>query len=111
MACGGQSGVTVYRLPVQPSSYFAVIRQRGPAWDRSRPMRDQRAWAEHAAFMDGLAVDGFVVLGGLLGDGERVMHVVAAETEAVIRARFEDDPWTPLGLLTTASVEPWQILL
>jgi uncharacterized protein YciI len=92
-------------------TYFAVIRRRGPAWDRSRPMRDQDGWTEHATFMDGLAAEGFIVLGGPLGDGERVLHVVDAEDEVEIRAQLERDPWTRMGLLTTASVEPWRILL
>jgi hypothetical protein len=33
----------------------------------SRPLREQQRWDEHAAFMDGLADDGFVLwAGGLL---------------------------------------------
>jgi hypothetical protein len=42
--------------------------------DASRPMRQQEQWAEHApqhaAFMDALADDGFVILGGPLGEQE-----------------------------------------
>jgi len=33
-------------------------------------MRAQALWAEHAAFMNALATDGFVVLGGPVGPGE-----------------------------------------
>ena len=48
---------------------FAVVqRQRGPAWDLSRPMEEQVGWAEHAAFMNGLVDRGFVALGGPVGD-------------------------------------------
>jgi hypothetical protein len=45
-------------------SRFAVARRRGHAWDHARGMREQDAWPEHAEFMDALAEDGFVVLGG-----------------------------------------------
>jgi len=90
---------------------FAVIREAGPAWDGSRPMREQQAWDDHAAFMDGVADGGFIVLGGPLGDGSRALHVVESESEEAVRTRFAEDPWTAMGLLRVASVEPWQILL
>ena len=90
---------------------FAVIREAGPGWDRSRAMREQDAWDEHAAFMDGLARDGFIVEGGPLGDGSRALHVVESESDEAVRQRFADDPWEPPGLFRVASVERWQILL
>jgi hypothetical protein len=74
-------------------------------------MREQERWDDHAAFMDGLASDGFIVLGGPLGDGSRFMHVVDATGEPEIEERLAEDPWTPMGLLRLASVEPWKILL
>jgi hypothetical protein len=43
---------------------FAVIRERGPAFDRSRPLEEQELWSEHAEYMDALVNDGFIVLGG-----------------------------------------------
>lgn len=91
--------------------YFAVTRERGPAWDGTRSMREQEGWAEHAAFMNALAADGFVLLGGPLGDGERILLIVDAESEGAVEARLADDPWTPMGLLRLARVEPWDILL
>ena len=93
------------------TTYFAVTRRRGPAWDSSKPMRAQVQWAEHAAFMNGLVEAGFVVLGGPLGVGEQVLLIVDAKGESEIRARLNADPWTPLGLLELASVEPWTVLL
>lgn len=74
-------------------------------------MRDQVQWPEHAAFLNQLVDEGFVVLGGPLGDGERVLLVVSAESEAAIRRRIDADPWTPLRLLPIARIEPWQVLL
>ena len=55
-------------------------------------MTDQVAWPEHAAFMNLLVDEGFVVLGGPVGQGERVLLVVSADSEAAIRRRIEADP-------------------
>jgi hypothetical protein len=88
-----------------------VIRARGPAWDRSRELHEQDGWAEHAAFMNALVAEDFVVLGGPLGDGANTLLIVEAPDEATIRARLAADPWVPMGLLVIASIEPWEILL
>jgi hypothetical protein len=45
---------------------FAVIRTRGLAWQVSCPLEGQADWAAHASFMNALANEGFVVLGGPL---------------------------------------------
>ena len=91
---------------------WLAIRGKGPAWDHSRGRRDQAGWDEHAAFMDGLAADGFVVLGGPVGDGDgdEVLLVCAAPDEATVRSRLAADPW-PEQLLRTESVRPWTVLL
>ena len=99
-------------MPKRPKTYYAVTRERGENWDAGLSMRQQKKWNEHAEFMDALADDGFVVLGGPLGDGEKIfLLIIDAESEQKIVARLADDPWTPLGLLRTASVEHWEILL
>ena len=74
-------------------------------------MEGQELWAEHAAFMNGLVRDGFILLGGPLGDARRVLHAVEAEDEADVRERFAADPWHANGLLSIAGVEPWTIRL
>jgi uncharacterized protein len=91
--------------------YFAVTVEHGPGWDDSRPMRKQDEWDAHARCMDELVEEGFIVLGGPLGDGERVLLAVSAENESEIEARFAADPWRPMGLLLTARIELWEILL
>lgn len=91
--------------------YLAVTRERGAAWDDSRPMREQPSWPEHAAFMNQLVDEGFVVMGGPLGDGERTLLIVDAETDEAVHARLADDPWTEMQLLRVAKIERWQILL
>lgn len=90
---------------------FAVSLVHGPGWDSSRPIRNQEAWDEHAAFMDGLVDDGFVVLGGPVGDGQQTLHVVEAADENEIRARLAEDPWASAGLLQIGTIEPWLLWL
>jgi uncharacterized protein YciI len=94
------------------ADYFLIERGKGPAWDHSRPRREQEGWGEHAAFMDGLADEGFVVLGGPIGegDGENALLIVDAPDEETIRARLAEDPW-PDDLHTTVSIRPWTVLL
>lgn len=106
-----------FRWPASVASaamadYYLVERARGPRWDHTRPRREQAGWDEHAAFMDGLAADGFVVLGGPVGegDGENVLLVVAAADEAEVHRRLAEDPW-PEEMLTTESVKPWSVWL
>jgi uncharacterized protein YciI len=86
---------------------FAVSLVHGPGWDPIRRIRDQNGWDEHAAFMDGLVDDGFVILGGPVGDGEQTLHVVEAADEGEVEARLAEDPWATAGLLRIGSVERW----
>jgi uncharacterized protein YciI len=93
-------------------TYYAVTRVRGENWDESQAMRQQEQWNEHARFMDALADEGFIVLGGPLGDGEQqFLLIVNADSKEAIEARFAADPWTLLGLLSIAWIERWEILL
>jgi uncharacterized protein YciI len=73
-------------------------------------MEEQSDWPAHAAFMDGLVDDGFIVLGGPLSDEVRTVHVVEAESEDAIRATLARDPWFESHLLIDA-IEPWTIRL
>jgi hypothetical protein len=90
---------------------FAVILVHGPGWDDSRPIREQDGWDAHAEFMDGLVDDAFLIVGGPLGAGDRTLHLVEAEDELEIRARFGEDPWAVADLLKVGSIEPWAIWL
>jgi uncharacterized protein len=74
-------------------------------------MREQDEWAEHAAFMNKLAVEGFIVLGGPLGDGSKALLVVNADSESTIETRLAADPWKSMRLLQISKIEPWEILL
>jgi uncharacterized protein YciI len=90
---------------------FAVTLVHGPSWDASCAIREQQCWEQHAAFMDSLVDDQFIILGGPLSDGDRSLHLVAATDEAQIRARLGEDPWAAMGLLTIGSIEPWALWL
>jgi uncharacterized protein YciI len=92
--------------------YFLVKRAHGTSWDSSRMRREQQGGDEHAAFMDELVSEGFIVLGGPVGegDGHSALLVVEADSEAKVRERLADDPWGE-DMLATDSIEPWTIFL
>ena len=90
---------------------YAVTRTRGPAWDQSKPLRSQDQWPEHARFMDRLDADGFVVLGGPVGDSGDVLLAVDAPGEDEINATLGRDPWSRPGILIMRAIQRWTILL
>jgi len=92
------------------TTFHVVLLRSGPEWDPARPLERQAGWTEHAAFMDGLVDEGFVVLGGPLGDEVRVVHLVEAESETAVRARLAEDPWSGTHLVVDA-IDPWTIRL
>jgi hypothetical protein len=64
------------------------------------------------AFINALAEEGFVVLGGPVGevDGQNALLVVDADSEALIRARLAGDP-SQGSILTITSVQQWWVWL
>ena len=90
---------------------FAVIRTRGPAWQESRPLESQADWAPHASFMNALAKEGFVILGGPLEGTSDVLLVVRATTPDEVRSRLAEDPWSGKDLLRITRVAPWTLRL
>ena len=52
-------------------------------------MSDLEMWTEDAEFMDALAYDGFVVLGGPVGNGARILLIIDAENEETVRSRLD----------------------
>jgi uncharacterized protein YciI len=94
------------------ADYFLVERAKGPAWDHSRRRREQDGWEAHAAYMDVLADEGVAVLAGPIGegDGENALLIAEADSEAALRARLADDPWS-YDMLTIESVRPWSVWL
>ncbi len=91
-------------------TYFVVITEAGPAWNPSRARRDQEKWAEHAAFIDGLANEHFLLLVGPLSP-TRALQVLDAPSESAVRARLATDPWMTMGVLRILSIDPWEVLV
>src|SRR5215472_5568535 len=91
--------------------YFAVRLVHGPGWDASRQIREQDAWDAHAAFMDGLVDDGFVILGGPVDDGHETLHLMEAGGEDEVRARLARDPWASADMLRIGRIEAWALWL
>jgi uncharacterized protein YciI len=92
------------------ATFLIALRRSGPHWDPARPMEEQSGWPAHASFMDRLVETDFVILGGPLADGQRVVLAVEAESEAAARATLEHDPWHQTHLHID-TIEPWTIRL
>jgi uncharacterized protein YciI len=94
---------------------FTVTREAGPGWTDGEGIAGQQGMSDHAAFMDALAGDGFVLFGGPLGGTEqgrlRALLIVDAGSEAEIHDRLADDPWTRAERLRTVSVESWNVFV
>lgn len=90
---------------------YAVTLVHAHNWDTKRSIREQERWAEHAAFMHGLVEDGFILVGGPLGSGERTLHLVDAPGEHAVRSRLRGDPWAQMGLLEVGSIDEWTLWL
>jgi uncharacterized protein len=103
--------MSVAASTVRVVANFAVRLVHGPGWDPARPIRGQDAWDDHAAFMDRLVNEGFIILGGPVGDGEHTLHAVEAADENEIRSRLAGDPWASAGLLQVGTIEPWALWL
>jgi hypothetical protein len=90
---------------------FLVVRRRtGPQWDPALPLEEQSGWVEHASFMDGLVVAGFIVLGGPLADEQRVVFAVEADSQDSVRDTFALDPWSGTHL-EDDTIDGWTVRL
>ena len=95
-------------------SAYAVIREAGPGWTDGG-IADQPAVADHAAFMNDLADEGFLLFAGPLAGSERgrvrALLIVDADSEDQIRNRLADDPWVHSDRLLFKSIEPWNLIV
>ena len=91
-------------------TFLVTVHQSGPEWDPSRPIDGQSGWEPHAAFMDALVDDGFIVLGGPVARDRQVVHAIEADSEDDVRTTLARDPWSESHLVV-ASVELWTIRL
>lgn len=84
---------------------FAVTLIKGHGWNAGKPMRSQAYWDEHAALMDQWTADGFILLGGPIGEGEaEVLLIFDAADENEIRSAFAADPWFKLQIRELAQI-------
>jgi uncharacterized protein YciI len=90
---------------------FVVLRSRGPAWDESKPLERQAAWAAHAEFMDALFEERFAALVGPLEGTRDALLILRASSTSEVVERLAVDPWTTNGLLVTKQISPWQLRL
>jgi uncharacterized protein YciI len=92
-------------------STFVVISSAGPKRDRSMSTREQPLWNEHAAFIDQLVSEDFILMGGPLVDEGGAMLIVNADDENAVREKLKDDPWYTHGILKLESVKRWQVFI
>ena len=92
-------------------STFVVISSAGPNRDGSMSTREQPLWNEHAAFIDQLVAEGFILMGGPLVDEGGAMLIVNADHENAVREKLKDDPWYTHGILKLESVKRWQVFI
>jgi uncharacterized protein YciI len=96
-------------------SLFAVTREAGPGWTAGKGAFEQPAVGDHAAFMNDLADEGFLLFAGPLAGTEqdriRVLLIADADSEPDIHRRLADDPWERTNRVVTTTVEPWKLLV
>ena len=68
-------------------------------------------WAGHASFMNALAKEGLVILGGPLEATSDTLLIVRATSPDEIRSRLAEDPWTTKDLLRITRIAPWTLRL
>src|SRR5438067_5502863 len=90
---------------------FIVISSAGPNHHLSKGTREQPLWDEHAAFIDKLVDDGFILMGGPLVDEGGSLLIFNADDENEVREKLKDDPWSEHGILKLESVKRWQIFI
>src|SRR5436190_14379135 len=78
---------------------FLAISSAGPNRDPSKGTREQPLWDEHAAFIDQLVAEGFILMGGPLIDEDGAMLIVNADDENEVREKLKNDPWMKHGVL------------
>jgi uncharacterized protein YciI len=96
-------------------SLFAVTREAGSGWTDGKGAFEQPGVNDHAAFMNALAGEGFLLFAGPLAGSEqgriRALLIADAGSEADIHQRLADDPWAHSQQLVITSIEPWSLMV
>ena len=94
---------------------FVAISSVGPNRDAAKGAREQPFWDEHAAFIDRLVDEGFILMGGPLldqsGMPEGALLIVNAQDENEVKEKLKNDPWFEKGVLKLESVRRWEIFI
>lgn len=90
---------------------FIAIFSAGPNRDQSKGTREQPFWDEHAAFIDQLVDEGFILMGGPLVDESGALLIFNAKDENEVREKLKNDPWFEHGILKLESVKRWEIFI
>jgi uncharacterized protein len=94
---------------------FLAISSAGPNGDPSKTTREQPFWDDHAAFIDQLVAEGFILMGGPLVDKRGMPHgallIVSAEDENEVREKLRNDPWFERGILKLERITRWEIFI
>ena len=90
---------------------FVVISSAGPKRDLSKGTREQLLWDEHAAFIDQLVAEGFILMGGPFVDEGGSMLIINADDENEVREKLKSDPWMKHCVLKLESVKRWRIFI
>ena len=92
-----------------------AISSAGPNADRSKTTREQPFWDEHAAFIDQLVEEDFILMGGPFVDKAGLPYgaflIFNAKDENEVREKLKSDPWFERGILKLESVKRWQIFI
>jgi len=94
-------------------AYFVLINEQGPAWIASRPMREQKEWTDHAAYVNSAMRSQNVIMGGPIGDGKhhRALLVLNFDSIVDVRIWIKEDPWIQSGVLRVHTLEPLDLLV
>ena len=90
---------------------YAIINRRGDNYKKGLPLEQQSDWDAHAALMDTLVAEGFILLGGPLEGSDEVLLIVRASSPEEITNRLRQDPWHKSGLLYISRILPWTLRL
>ena len=95
-------------------SVFAVTTAKGANWDRSRGIRQQPFWDEHAVFADRLVDSGVIIFGGPIdSENDEDIALLAVETsdKSTLRSIFDADPWTVNQIFRIKDIRLWTLWL
>src|SRR5438046_2464615 len=91
--------------------YLAVIRDAAPGWIEAKDAFEQPGVDDHGAFMNQLAVNGFVLFAGPLAGSEvglvLVLLIADAQSGRDVYDILAADPWAGSETLVTSNVETW----